>query len=70
MFVILIVGFAVAFAALYVEVKYEPSYWIHAVLWLPAIVGGSLLLLPLAKSLFFASHYHHEAGDSDATRPQ
>ena len=71
-FVILIIGFAVAFAALYTEVKYEPPYWVHAVLWLPAIVGGSLLLLPLVKSLFFASHYHNQVGDGDgdATRPQ
>src|SRR5262249_41861956 len=33
MFVILIVGFLVAGGALIVEVKFQPPYWVHAVIW-------------------------------------
>ena len=51
------------FAALWVEVAYRPPYWLHAVIWLPTIVILSLVLLPLFKSLFFASHFHNNAGD-------
>ena len=68
-FVILILGFAVVGAALFVEVKYSPPYWLHAVLWVPAIGLGSLVLLPLLKSVFYALNYHHQPGE-DVTRPR
>src|SRR6516162_11122387 len=37
-FVILIGGFIVVFAALITEIVYQPPYWVHAVLWLPLIL--------------------------------
>src|SRR5882762_10410502 len=37
-FVILLSGFIVVGAALIVEVKYQPPFWLHAVLWLPLIL--------------------------------
>ena len=66
-FVILIVGFAVVAGALVVEVRYSPPYWLHAVLWGPAVIGLSLALLPVLRSLFFASHYHNDAGEGAGT---
>src|SRR5436190_22805353 len=44
-FVILIAGFIVVFAALIVEFTYAPPYWVHAVLWLPLIAATTLLPL-------------------------
>jgi len=35
-FVIMISGFIVVFAALAVEFAYQPPYWVHAALWLAA----------------------------------
>src|SRR4051812_20617093 len=46
-FVILIAGFIVVGAALAVEVKYEPPFWVHAFLWGPLILVVSLGLLRL-----------------------
>ena len=37
-FVILIGGGIVVFAALLTEVVYQPPYWVHAALWLPLIL--------------------------------
>lgn len=70
-FVILIIGFLVVGAAMFTEIIYSPPYWVHAVLWLPAILGGSLGLLPLLKSLMFAARYHFDAaeGTSGDTQP-
>ena len=62
-FVILVVGMVVVGLALVTEVAFAPPYWVHAALWLPTIVVLSLLLLPLFKSLFFASHFHNKAGE-------
>jgi uncharacterized protein (DUF983 family) len=59
-FIILIVGFAVVGAALAVEVIFQPSYWLHLVLWLPMILGLSLGLLPLLKATLIALSYRYK----------
>src|SRR5476649_2806409 len=48
-FVILIGGAIVVFAALLTEVAYQPPYWVHAVLWLPLILIVTLAPLRLIK---------------------
>ncbi|HEX4079223.1 MAG TPA: DUF983 domain-containing protein [Rhizomicrobium sp.] len=60
-FVILIAGFLVVGAALIVEVAYSPPYWVHAVLWLPAIVILTLGGLRLVKSTLMVLQYKHQA---------
>jgi uncharacterized protein (DUF983 family) len=65
-FVILIAGFIVVVAALVVEVKYEPPYWVHAVLWGPLILVVTLGLLRLLKGLTTALQYRH--GSSEGRR--
>jgi uncharacterized protein (DUF983 family) len=62
-FVILIVGFLVSGSALIVEVKYQPPYWVHAMLWLPAIVILSFALLRLVKAILMVLQYKHRAGE-------
>ena len=62
-FVILISGFIVVFAALAVEVLYQPPFWLHAVLWLPLILITTLLPLRPAKGLMIALQYHHKAAE-------
>jgi Protein of unknown function (DUF983) len=48
--------------ALLVESTYAPSYWVHAALWLPLIIGLSLgLLQPIKGALVglqWALHMH------------
>ncbi|MGH6876310.1 MAG: DUF983 domain-containing protein, partial [Rhizomicrobium sp.] len=60
-FVILIAGFLVVGAALIVEVAYSPPYWVHAMLWLPAIAILTLGGLRLAKSTLMVLQYRHQA---------
>lgn len=60
-FMMMIAGFIVIAAALGVEVKYRPPYWVHAVLWGPLIMIVTLAPLRLLKSLLIALQYHHDA---------
>lgn len=60
-FMIMIAGAIVVTAALIVEIKYQPPFWLHAVLWLPLILATTLLPLRAMKSLLIALQYHHKA---------
>ena len=60
-FGILIGGFIVVFAALIVEIVYQPPYWVHAALWVPLIVIVTAGPLRPLKGLLIALQYHHKA---------
>jgi uncharacterized protein (DUF983 family) len=62
-FIIMIAGAVVVACALIVEVKYQPPFWVHAVLWLPLILATTLLPLRSAKSLLIALQFHHRAAE-------
>ncbi len=62
-FVILIVGAIVAGGALFVEVKYQPPYWVHAVIWIPLILILSFAMLRLVKATLLVLQYKHRAGE-------
>jgi uncharacterized protein (DUF983 family) len=68
-FVILIGGAIVVFAALMTEVVYQPPYWLHAALWLPLILLVTLLPLRLIKGLLIALQYHHKAQEGRLHTP-
>lgn len=60
-FTILIGGAIVVGAALIVEVKYQPPFWVHAALWLPLVLITTLLPLRSIKALLIALQFHHKA---------
>lgn len=60
-FIMLIVGFVIVGAAIWVEVTYQPPYIVHALLWLPGILILSALLLRPLKGLLIALQYKHQA---------
>ncbi|HZL40997.1 MAG TPA: DUF983 domain-containing protein [Pseudolabrys sp.] len=62
-FVILVGGAIVVFAALMTEVVYQPPYWVHALLWLPLILLVTLGPLRPIKGLLIAVQYHHKAAE-------
>jgi uncharacterized protein (DUF983 family) len=62
-FIILIAGAIVVGSALIVEVKYQPPYWVHAVLWLPLMLAVILWPLRAMKSLLIALQFHHKAAE-------
>lgn len=62
-FVILIAGALIASAALVVEAAFEPPYWVHFVLWLPAVLIMTLGLLRPVKATLIALQYKHKAAE-------
>ena len=60
-FVILVTGFIVVGAALFVEVAYAPPYWLHALIWGPLAILLPLLLLRSFKGVLIALQYKHKA---------
>jgi len=62
-FVILIAGFIVVGAALVVEFKYQPPFWLHAVLWGPLILITTLWPLRAMKGLLIAMQYRNKAAE-------
>ncbi len=69
-FVIMIVGFLVVFAALYTEVAFRPPIWVHLAVWLPLAAVLCLGLLRPAKGLMVAAQIRNHAAqyrrDEDA----
>ena len=62
-FIIMIAGFIVVGAALIVEIKYQPPFWLHAALWIPLILATTLWPLRAMKSLLIALQFHHKAAE-------
>jgi uncharacterized protein (DUF983 family) len=67
-FVILIGGFIVVFAAMTVEILYQPPYWVHAALWIPLILIVTLAPLRPMKGLMIALQFHHQAAEGRLER--
>ena len=67
-FVILIAGAIVVFAALMTEIVYQPPFWLHAMLWLPLVLIVTLAPLRPIKGLLIALQYHHKAAEGRLER--
>lgn len=63
-FVILIAGFLITGLALIVEILYQPSYWVHAALWLPLGILLPLAMLPPLKGGLIWAQHHHSAKEA------
>jgi uncharacterized protein (DUF983 family) len=68
-FVILLVGFVVAGAAVIVEIAYAPPIWVHVVLWGPLVLLFCLGLLRPLKGVLVALQYAHSAEEGRIDRP-
>lgn len=65
-FVVLIVGAIVCAGALFVELNYEPPFWVHALLWLPLTAILIFALLRFLKALLLVLQYRNKAGEGRA----
>jgi uncharacterized protein (DUF983 family) len=63
-FVILVGGFLVAFAALFTEIAYHPPVWVHFVLFLPLALAVCLGLLRPFKGLMLAAQFANKASEA------
>lgn len=61
---ILVAGFAVAFAAGLTELIAQPPLWLHLVLWLPLAAALCLGLLRPFKGVLQALQMHHGARET------
>ncbi|MEX2630768.1 MAG: DUF983 domain-containing protein [Tistlia sp.] len=64
--VFLILGLGALFVplALWVDSLWEPSKWLHMAIWVPLVLGTTLLLIRPLKALFILLQYRHRASDS------
>jgi uncharacterized protein (DUF983 family) len=60
-FVTLIGGFLVLGAALWTELRYEPPFWVHLVVFLPLTLVVCLGLLRPLKGILIALQYRNKA---------
>ena len=51
-FALCTIGLAVTVGAAMVEIKIEPPLWVHAALWIPLTLIGSIVALRIFKTLF------------------
>ncbi len=67
-FVMLIVGFLVVGLALWVDARFAPPVWVHAMLWLPFTIIISLILLRKLKGIMIALQYRNNASEGKIDR--
>jgi uncharacterized protein (DUF983 family) len=66
--ILLIAGFIVTGGAMYVELVYQPPYWVHAMLWLPIGIFVPALMLRPVKAMFITLQYAHKAQEGRLTK--
>ena len=67
-FVILIVGFIVLGAALWMEVNLNPPLWVHFLLWIPIAIVFSLALTRMLKGMLITLQYRNTARPGEIDR--
>lgn len=67
-FVILIVGFIVVGAALWMEVNINPPLWLHFLLWIPLASIFSLALMRMLKGILINLQYRNNARQGEIDR--
>lgn len=67
-FIMFIAGFLVVGAALVVELRYEPPFWVHAMLWIPVVLIVCLGLLRPLKGLMIALQFANKAEEGRLER--
>ena len=60
-FLILIVGAIISALAITVELKFDPPFWVHPLLWIPLTLALVLGLLRIAKAALLALEYRNRA---------
>lgn len=63
--VFLIFGLGALFVPLvfWVDSSFAPSKWLHMAIWVPLVLGTTLLLIRPLKAFFIALQYRHRAPD-------
>jgi uncharacterized protein (DUF983 family) len=62
-FLIFILGFTVVPAALWLELQFEPPFWLHIILWTPVVIGMTVAFLRPVKSYVMALNHKYISED-------
>lgn len=65
----LVFGAIVTTAALVVELRWSPPWWLHVILWLPLTVVGGMVLLRWTKGALLALEYRNAAREGRIAPP-
>ncbi len=60
-FLTMIVGAIVVALALWLQLSFEPPWWVHVLLWVPLTIAGVIGGLRLAKAWLLVSEYRRGA---------
>lgn len=60
-FLIMIVGAIITIAAITVELKFSPPFWVHILLWIPVTAALVVGLLRIAKAALLVLEYRNRA---------
>ena len=63
-FLTLIIGAAVSALAIWLQLRFEPPFWVHIVLWVPLTTFAVLAGLRYGKSRLLAAEYRGKAGEA------
>jgi uncharacterized protein (DUF983 family) len=63
-FLILIVGGLIMLCAVIAELKFEPPFWLHILLWLPLTAFLVVGLLRIAKGMLLTLEYRNKAKEA------
>jgi uncharacterized protein (DUF983 family) len=55
---LMVLGFGVVGAAIWVDFTYTPPLWLHALIWPPITIGLALVMTRYLKSFLAVQHFH------------
>ena len=67
-FLIFIVGGLITGLAIWLELAFEPPFWVHVLIWVPLTAVLVVGLLRLSKGLLLALEYRHRAREAQIQR--
>lgn len=62
-FLTFIVGGIVAFGAIWLQLRFAPPFWVHAVLWVPLATALTIGGLRVAKAWLLIAEHRRKAGE-------
>lgn len=69
-FAILIIGALTAIGAAIVEIKFAPPFWLHAAIWIPFTLLGTILGLRFLKAALVGVQYQVKGEDFGMSRDE
>ena len=68
-FLTLIIGAVVAGLAIWVQIAFEPPFWVHILLWVPLTSLAVVMGLRAGKAALLAIEYRRDAGEGRQGQP-